>query len=115
MKIKKKTKKIKKTTQSLKSIKKPIKKPIKKTKKTADEIVETTVFMNGQSEAVRIPKQFRLGTKKVYIKKSGNCIMLIPVDDPWHSLINAIGKFSDDFMKDGREQPPIQEREELFP
>lgn len=108
--------KIKRTPR--KTAKKIIKKTTKarnivktKAKKIPGATQETTVFMNGQSEAVRIPKEFRLGTKKVYIKKSGNCIMLIPIDDPWRSLINSIGKFSDDFMKDGREQPLPQERD----
>lgn len=75
----------------------------------------TTIFMNGQSQAVRIPKEFRLGGKKVYIQKMGNCIILTPVKDPWQLFAESLHEFSDDFMKDGREQLPDQEREDMFP
>ena len=75
----------------------------------------TTVFMNGQSEAVRIPKEYRLAGKKVYIKKMGNCIVLIPIpNDPWKLFFESLGEFSDDFMKDGRAFLPNQEREDMF-
>lgn len=76
----------------------------------------TTLFMNGQSQAVRIPKEFRIGGKKVYIKKRGNCIILIPIpDDPWKLFFESLGEFSDDFMENGREILPDQEREDMFP
>lgn len=100
--IKKLNKKAKKTKKS------------KKSKEVAGSMRTTTIFTNGQSQAVRIPKEFRLGGKQVYIKREGNCIILIPMDNPWESLLNAVGKFSDDFMED-RNQPPQQEREDIFP
>ncbi|OGT46090.1 MAG: hypothetical protein A3E82_07980 [Gammaproteobacteria bacterium RIFCSPHIGHO2_12_FULL_38_11] len=78
---------------------------------TSSDTHITTLFMNGQSQAVRIPKEFRMNGKKVYIKKSGNCIMLIPMDDPWKLFFEALNEFSDDFMKDGREILPDQERD----
>lgn len=75
----------------------------------------TTLFMNGQSQAVRIPKEFRLGGRKVYIKRSGNCIILIPIpDDPWQFFIDSLNEFSPDFMKDGRKQPLPQDRGDIF-
>ncbi len=93
----------------IKRSKKPVKN--KKTPKMSGDIKTTTVFTNGQSQAIRIPKEFRVNGKKVYIKKQGNCLMIIPIDDPWRSLINACGQFSDDFMKEGREILPDQERD----
>lgn len=71
------------------------------------------LFQNGHSQAVRLPQEFRLPGKEVYIKKQGNAIILIPKDNPWDSLINSIDKFPADFMND-REQPSVQEREDLF-
>ena len=71
----------------------------------------TTVFTNGQSQAIRIPKEFRVNGKTVYIKKVGNCLMIIPIEDPWKLFHESLHEFSDDFMKDGREQPPMQERD----
>lgn len=71
------------------------------------------LFQNGQSQAVRLPKEFRFIGEKVFIKKVGNATVLLPTDDPWESLFNSLNKFSDDFMTE-RNQPAQQEREELF-
>ena len=40
------------------------------------------LFQNGQSQAVRLPKAFRLPGTEVYIKKVGNAIVLLPMDQP---------------------------------
>jgi len=68
------------------------------------------IFQNGQSQAVRLPKEFRFKDDHVYVKKSGNIVMLIPVQDSWESLFESLGKFSDDFMTE-RKQPKVQKRE----
>ncbi len=36
------------------------------------------LFQNGQSQAVRLPREFRFEDDRVYVKKSGNVVMLIP-------------------------------------
>ena len=36
------------------------------------------LFRNGQSQAVRLPKEFRFEGEFVYIKRSGNAIVLLP-------------------------------------
>ncbi|NLF97609.1 MAG: AbrB/MazE/SpoVT family DNA-binding domain-containing protein, partial [Candidatus Riflebacteria bacterium] len=36
------------------------------------------IFQNGQSQAVRLPKEFRFKGKEVFVKKIGNAIMLLP-------------------------------------
>ena len=38
------------------------------------------VFMNGRSQAVRIPKKYRFDTSEVQIQKKGNKIILSPID-----------------------------------
>jgi antitoxin VapB len=68
------------------------------------------IFQNGQSQAVRLPKEFRFKDDHVYVKKSGNVVMLIPAKDSWESLFESLDKFSDDFMTD-RKQPKSQTRE----
>lgn len=68
------------------------------------------LFQNGQSQAVRLPKEFRFEDDHVFIKKSGNIVILIPAKDSWNSLIDSLDKFSDDFMAE-RKQPKIQSRE----
>ena len=68
------------------------------------------IFQNGQSQAVRLPKEFRFEDSEVFIKKSGNVVQLIPRSDSWNSLFGSLKKFSADFM-DEREQPPLDKRE----
>ena len=68
------------------------------------------IFQNGQSQAVRLPKEFRFEDSEVFIKKSGNVVQLIPRSDSWNSLFGSLKKFSGDFMTE-REQPPLDKRE----
>jgi antitoxin VapB len=70
------------------------------------------LFVNGQSQAVRLPKEFRFEGKEVYIKKVGKLIMLLPINNPWASLLNSLNQFSDDFMET-RNQPKQQTREDF--
>ena len=70
-------------------------------------------FKNGRSQAVRLPKEFRFEGDRVYIKRVGNSVVLIPYKEPWQSLFDSLGMFSDDFMED-RKQPPQQDREAAF-
>jgi antitoxin VapB len=73
------------------------------------------LFQNGQSQAVRLPKEFRFEGREVFIKKVGGVIVLLPTHSPWDSFIESFGKFSDDFMSD-RAQPKQQhqDREDIF-
>ena len=71
------------------------------------------LFQNGQSQAVRLPKEFRFEGDEVIIKRSGNAVVLIPVHHSWDSLADSLNKFSADFM-DNRDQPAQQTREDLF-
>ena len=71
------------------------------------------LFKNGQSQAVRLPKEFRFEGTQVFIKRVGNAVLLLPEQDSWQVLFDSLGLFSDDFME-AREQPDQQEREDLF-
>jgi antitoxin VapB len=72
------------------------------------------LFMNGRSQAVRLPKEFRFDGEEVYIRKVGEAVILIPYHAPWSTLIDSLGEFSTDYMAE-RRQPPTQEREDPFP
>ena len=71
------------------------------------------LFKNGQSQAVRLPKEFRFEGEHVFVKKEGNIVLLIPEKKTWDTLIKSLEKFSHDFMSE-RTQPETQKREELF-
>jgi antitoxin VapB len=72
------------------------------------------IFQNGQSQAVRLPREFRFSGDCVFIKKVGDAVILLPYRAPWQTLIDSLDEFSADFMAE-RVQPLEQEREELFP
>jgi len=71
------------------------------------------IFRNGQSQAIRLPKEYRFRGDRVYLKRMGNAVVLLPEYDSWQTLIESLSMFSDDFMAE-RDQPPIQVREHLF-
>ncbi len=69
------------------------------------------LFQNGRSQAVRLPKDCRFEGSEVYVRKMGNAVVLLPRQGSWDSLFEAMGQLSDDFMADGRHQPPPDERD----
>ncbi|MGQ9547725.1 MAG: type II toxin-antitoxin system antitoxin VapB [Roseiflexus sp.] len=71
------------------------------------------IFQNGQSQAIRLPKEYRFRGDRVYLKRMGNAVVLLPEYDSWQTLIDSLSMFSDDFMSE-RNQPSIQAREPLF-
>ena len=71
------------------------------------------LFKNGQSQAVRLPKEFRFKGDHVYVKREGNAVILLPAKGIWEPLLNSLGKFSDDYMSK-RDQQPVQERNGFF-
>lgn len=73
----------------------------------------TTVFNSGNSQAVRVPKDFRFSGEKVLIEKIGAVTILIDEGSPWASLKLAQALISTDFFKEGRGLNEIQERKEL--
>jgi antitoxin VapB len=70
------------------------------------------IFINGRSQAVRLPKNFRFSGNDVFIKKIGKMVVLLPKDDPWSFLVDSLDKFTDDFME-SRDQPAQDSREEF--
>ena len=68
------------------------------------------MFKNGESQAVRLPKEFRFCGKEVFIKRQGTAVVLIPEQDSWDTLIESTKHFTDDFMME-RNQPAVQHRE----
>ena len=47
---------------------------------------------------------------KVYLKKVGNALYIIPYHKPWQNLFESLDSFTSDFM-DERDQPQDQKRE----
>ncbi|MBZ9761729.1 antitoxin [Mesorhizobium sp. CA8] len=75
------------------------------------------VFQTGNSQAVRLPKEFRFNVERVEITQEGDALILRPhieTEEAWTSLKAALARgTSPDFMADGRQQPEEQDRPEL--
>lgn len=69
------------------------------------------LFKNGESQAVRLPKEFRFEGDEVLIKKAGNAVVLLPKKKSWDSLVDSLTQFTSDFMTD-RGQPTKNDRRE---
>ena len=72
------------------------------------------IFRSGNSQAVRIPKEFQLEGSEVEIVKRGSSLVLRPCKKSWAPLFQSLNKFTDDFMKNGRKQPWTQKRRKAF-
>ena len=76
------------------------------------------LFMNGRSQAVRLPKSYRFEGKEVRIEKIGHSVVLTPVSqDRWSALEQALMafEFEPGFILTRPEPLPNSPREELFP
>ena len=61
-------------------------------------VAEAKVFMTGRSQAVRLPKEYRVSGDSVYVKRLGNGILLMPkTGDRWAGLFEALDQFPRDF------------------
>ena len=73
------------------------------------------VFQNGRSQAIRIPKEYRVDSKEVYIQKVGDTLLIKPKkNDKWDKFFDELSlldsDITSDFLKD-REQQRLQEGE----
>jgi len=62
------------------------------------------------SQAIRLPDNYKINDDKVYVKKIGNALYLIPFHNPWQNLFESLDKFTPDFMEE-RNQSDNQTRE----
>jgi antitoxin VapB len=61
-------------------------------------------------QAISIPENLKINDDKVYIKKIGNVLYLIPFHNPWQNLMESLDEFTQDFMEN-RNQSSEQTRE----
>lgn len=73
------------------------------------------LFWSGRSQAVRLPKEFRLAGDEVRIRKEGAAVILEPIATDWQWLDDIAGKFPEDFFRDGRNQPPMPPGPDMGP
>lgn len=71
------------------------------------------VFMNGRSQAVRIPAEYRFEEDELFVNKIGDTLLLTPKPLLVQSMMQGLSLISDDFMEDGRPEEVPAVREEL--
>jgi antitoxin VapB len=73
------------------------------------------IFKHGRSQAVRLPKAFRLPGDRVRVRRVDHGILLEPIVADLDAWFDELDRFADvPFMEDGRRQPPMPDEKELF-
>jgi len=66
------------------------------------------VFRSGNSQAVRLPKEFQLDVNEVEIFRRGNEIILIPRPKSWDDYFKHGRRFTDDFPEEIEDNIPAE-------
>ncbi len=69
------------------------------------------LFINGNSQAVRLPKEFSFpSAPEVYVHKCGNKVILEPINYSWASLRKGLAELPDN-IEISRELPDYSNKE----
>lgn len=69
------------------------------------------IFRSGNSQAVRLPKEFRFKSDQVEIFRQGDDIVLRERPASAAAIFDALASLPADFMKEGRSDAAPQKRE----
>ena len=75
------------------------------------------LFKHGRSQAVRLPKEFRMPGTEVRVRRIGRAVLLEPIETTYDmkAWFAKIDEYLDEpFMHDGRLQPPMPPQRKLF-
>lgn len=79
------------------------------------EKAEARIFTHGGSQAVRLPRAFRLPGDRVRVRREGNGILLEPVVTDPDAWFAAMDRYADvPLMEEGRKQPPMPRLKDEF-
>ncbi len=67
------------------------------------------VFWTGRSQAIRLPKEFRVDTDTVRLKRTAEGFLVI-TKDPWEIFFEGVEQLSDKFLESSRVQPELESR-----
>lgn len=73
----------------------------------------TRVFQYGNSQAVRIPKEFRFNTDRVIVTRVGHALVLTPEDQLAEVMREGFRSVPEDFMSAGRVEYIPSERDSV--
>ena len=72
--------------------------------------VTTKAFMSGRSQAIRIPKDYRLEDTELIINQVGDSLVITPKHSLQQAFFSGIAMLPDDFLSDGRPEETPNER-----
>ena len=76
-------------------------------------MAKARVFQSGNSQAVRLPKEFRVLSKEVEIFRRGSELVLVELARPMERAFQILSDLPEDFMVDGRQDRPPQQRDDM--
>jgi antitoxin VapB len=68
------------------------------------------VFRTGRSQAIRLPKEFRVEADTVYLKRTDEGFLVI-TKDPWEVFFEGVDLLSEKFLRSERVQPELESRD----
>jgi antitoxin VapB len=87
------------------------------------EKARAKLFMHGRSQAVRLPKDYRLPGSEVHVSREGSRVILEPIEETeeerraafeaWVERLRALGPL-EGFEGDWRQQPPMPPDRKIF-
>jgi antitoxin VapB len=75
--------------------------------------VSAKLVTSGINQTVSLPKECQFKGNDVFIRKTGDVVLLYPKEKEWEIFLDGINSFSKDFMQDGRDQGLDQVRENI--
>ncbi len=70
----------------------------------------TKPFMSGRSQAIRIPKNYRLEETELIINQIGDSLVITPKHSLQEAFFSGIAMLPDDFLTEGRPEETSNER-----
>jgi antitoxin VapB len=51
-------------------------------------------------QSIKLPENLRINDDKVYLRKIGDTLYVIPFHNPWQNLLQSLDQFTPDFMEE---------------
>ncbi|WP_296277813.1 antitoxin [uncultured Acinetobacter sp.] len=64
----------------------------------------TKIFQTSQNQVVRLPKTFHFNGTEVAIKSFGRSVLLMPIENPWDIMLDAVNEFKTGFQPERADQ-----------
>jgi antitoxin VapB len=75
-------------------------------------MITTKVFQSGNSQAVRIPREYRIDSDKVVVNRIGKALVILPEDESWSLFSEGVREIGEDYPSSIERDKP-QERSDL--